>query len=137
VEVRFPNGTRVRASGIAGRKDNADWRTFGLYCDPRWAPTWAAEIIDWPDFGVPASAETAAGQIQRAFTRALRGEHVEVGCHGGIGRTGTVLACMAVLAGVPPAGSVAWVRAAYNPYAIETPDQEQWVMWFAAYSRRR
>ena len=55
----------------------------------------------------------------------------EVGCLGGSGRTGTVLACMAVLAGVPPAQAVAWVRASYRPEAVETADQEAWVQWFA------
>jgi hypothetical protein len=42
-----------------------------------------------------------------------------------------VLACMAVLAGVPPARAVAWVRASYRPEAVETADQEAWVKWFA------
>ena len=54
------------------------------------------------DFGLPEDAESAAGMIEAAFIRARRGELVEVGCLGGIGRTGTVLACMAVLAGVSP-----------------------------------
>jgi hypothetical protein len=38
---------------------------------------------------------------------------------------------MAVLAGVPPAQAVAWVRASYRPEAVETADQEAWVQWFA------
>ena len=47
--------------------------------------------------------------------RARRGELVEIGCLGGSGRTGTVLACMAVLAGVPPAEAVDWVRTRTRP----------------------
>jgi hypothetical protein len=42
-----------------------------------------------------------------------------------------MLACMAVLAGVPPVEAVAWVRATYRPEAVETIDQEAWVQWFA------
>jgi hypothetical protein len=42
-----------------------------------------------------------------------------------------VLACFAVLSGVPPAEAVAWVRAHYVPTAVETPAQERWVAWFA------
>jgi protein-tyrosine phosphatase len=49
----------------------------------------------------------------------------------GSGRTGTVLACMAVLAGVPPPEAVEWVRANYRPEAVETVEQEAWVRWFA------
>jgi protein-tyrosine phosphatase len=75
--------------------------------------------------------EVAAQQIVGAFSRARSGELVEVGCLGGSGRTGTVLACMAVLAGVPPVEAVAWVRATFRPEAVETTDQEAWVQWFA------
>ncbi len=59
---------------------------------------------------------------------------MEVGCLGGSGRTGTVLACMAVLAGVPPAQAVPWVRSAYRPEAVETAEQEAWVQWFAGWA---
>jgi hypothetical protein len=38
---------------------------------------------------------------------------------------------MAVLAGVPARQAVAWVRGAYKPGAVETVEQEQWVLWFA------
>jgi protein-tyrosine phosphatase len=66
-----------------------------------------------------------------AFARARRGDVVEVGCVGGLGRTGTVLACMAVLAGEPADSAVDWVRREYNPAAVETSAQEHWVRWFA------
>jgi protein-tyrosine phosphatase len=61
---------------------------------------------------------------------------VEVGCRGGLGRTGTVLAWMAVLAGLGPNEAVAWVRGSYDVRAVETADQERWVEWFAAQGRR-
>jgi len=135
VEVVFPDGTSVRASSIAERDDAAGRRDFGLYMDERWAPTWPAEIIDWPDFGLPPDGAQAAAQIRDAFARARVGQIVEVGCLGGLGRTGTVLACMAVLAGLEPADAVVWVRGNYRPGAIETADQERWVDWFAQNGR--
>ena len=55
---------------------------------------------------------------------------MEVACYGGVGRTGTVLACLAILAGVDPADAVAWVRSEYHPSAIETIDQEQLIARF-------
>src|SRR3954451_16454765 len=131
MEVVFPDGTSVRASSIAERDDAAGRRDFGLYMDDRWAPTWPAQLIDWPDFGLPPDREQAAAQIRDAFVRAKSGEVVEVGCLGGLGRTGTVLACMAVLAGVDSADAVGWVRENYRAEAVETAEQEAWVAWFA------
>jgi protein-tyrosine phosphatase len=84
--------------------------------------------------GVPSDGETAAAQIRAAFARAQAGERVEVGCVGGLGRTGTVLACMALLAGVPAAAAVEWVRKNYDPRAVETVEQEEWLAWFATES---
>ena len=129
--VTFPDGTRIRASSLAARGDGEPAPSFGLYLDPRWRPTWPAEHVEWPDFGVPSDTAHAAVLIRSAFERAARGEEVEVGCHGGLGRTGTVLACMAVLAGVDASGAVAWVRANYDARAVETPEQERWVRSFA------
>ncbi|HSB38997.1 MAG TPA: protein-tyrosine phosphatase family protein [Gaiellaceae bacterium] len=91
--------------------------------------------MEWPDFGLPAEPSRAAAQIAAAFERARAGELVEVGCRGGLGRTGTVLACMAVLAGLGPREAVEWVQEAYDPRAVETPEQERWVEWFAAEGR--
>ena len=132
--VRFPDGSRVRASSLADRREDDPERAYGLYLDQHWAPTWPADVIAWPDFGLPVEPEVAAGQITAAFGRARRGELVEVGCLGGSGRTGTVLACMAVLAGVPAPEAVSWVRAAYRREAVETADQEAWVQWFAGWA---
>ena len=94
-------------------------------------------MIDWEDFGLPADPEAAASEIAAAFARAREGELVEVGCLGGRGRTGTVLACMAVLAGVPGDEAVAWIRQAYRPEAVETRDQEEWVQWFAEWASQQ
>jgi protein-tyrosine phosphatase len=134
VDVRFPDGTTIRALSVYERKEHDPERDFGLYMDRRWEPTWPAEVIAWPNFGVPEDGDRAAAQIERAFARAKAGERVETGCRVGLGRTGTVLACMAVLAGVPASEAVGWVRRNYKPGAVETPEQEEWVGWFA---RRR
>jgi len=120
--VCFPDGTTVAASPLRARRAVDPRRDFGLYLDKRWAPTWLAETIDWPDFGLPRDPEDAAARIVSTFERAKRGERVEVGCAGGLGRTGTVLACMAILAGVRAEEAIAWVRTNYDPRAIETVD---------------
>src|SRR6516225_10520392 len=107
--VKLPNGIVVKASSLWDRDENDAERDFGLYLHKSWSPTWPADIIDWPDFGIPADWHEAARQIQSAFERARKGERLQIGCLGGIGRTGTVLACMAVLAGVAGDEAVDWV----------------------------
>jgi Protein-tyrosine phosphatase len=135
MDLVLPGGARVRACGIAERVVDDPERSFGLYLDSAWAPTWDAGLVEWPDFGLPADPERAAGQIVAAYERARAGELVEVGCRGGLGRTGTVLACMAVLSGLRPQEAVAWVRGSYDLRAVETAEQERWVEWFAAQAR--
>ncbi|HVE75659.1 MAG TPA: phosphatase [Actinomycetota bacterium] len=135
--VTFPDGTSVRACGVRQRAEDDEWREFGLYMDPIWDPTWESETLDWPDFGVPAYDEDAVRAITEAFGRAKAGAHVEIGCIGGLGRTGTVLACMSILAGVPPEDAVQWVRKNYLPNAVENPDQVAWVKKFAALTENR
>lgn len=127
MDVRFPDGTVVRALALSERKEKDPSRDYGLYFDPAWRPTWEADVVEWEDFGFPANYELTAEQIRQTFLRAKRGERVEIGCIGGPGRTGTALACMAILAGVPGGQAVAWVRANYNRRAVENPAQEQWV----------
>ncbi|MGH3815245.1 MAG: protein-tyrosine phosphatase family protein [Pseudonocardiaceae bacterium] len=73
----------------------------------------------------------AAAMIIRAYRRARSGQRVEVACNGGMGRTGTVIACMAFLAGHPADDAVGWTRRHYRSHAVETPAQRRWIRWFA------
>jgi len=64
--------------------------------------------------------------LREAWARAET-ERVEIACAGGHGRTGTALACLAVLDGVPNGVAVAYVREHYSPRAVETPWQRRFV----------
>jgi Protein-tyrosine phosphatase len=127
--VVLPDGTRVTAASFdpAAPYSRARDPDYGLYLDPRWQPPWDHGYVDWPDFGVPADAEAVAGALKTVLERARSGQDVEVGCLGGHGRTGTALACLAVLAGYPASDAVAWVRSSYCAKAVETPEQEAFV----------
>ncbi len=83
----------------------------------------------WPDFRLPVD-DNAAKAFRHAWLRAET-EPVEVACWGGRGRTGTALACMAVLDGLPGAEAIGHVRDHYDPRAVETTEQETYVMRFA------
>lgn len=132
--VRFPDGTSVQATGL-GRPEGEPAPDFALYLDARWRDqhvTRSHDVLDWPDFGLPHDGAAALVAVRAAFAQARSGRRVEVGCLGGTGRTGTVLGCMAVLAGVPPEDAVSWVRAHYRSGAVETAEQERFVMDFGA-----
>lgn len=53
-----------------------------------------------------------------------------IACDGGRGRTGTALACLAILDGVPAADAVGYVRTLYHRRAVETPWQRRYVRRF-------
>ena len=100
---------------------------FGLYLDERWRPPWPHEHLDWPDFGVPDDPTPVVAALESLLRRARDGQRVEIGCYGAHGRTGTALACCAVLCGHAPDDAVRWIRAAYCERAVETDDQEAFV----------
>ena len=57
-------------------------------------------------------------------------ERVEIACAGGRGRTGTALACLAVLDGLPGREAIAYVRSHYEQRAVETRWQRRFVTSF-------
>jgi len=85
--------------------------------------------VRWPDFRLPGDAEALRRTLLEVRDRAAE-ERVEIACAGGRGRTGTALACLAVLDGVPAGDAVAYVRDHYDPKAVETPWQRRFVRRF-------
>ncbi len=84
----------------------------------------------WPDFGTPDDAKRLEAALTSLLDRAHAGQRVELGCLGGHGRTGTALACLAVMTGSPRDEAVAWVRATYCDRAIESVSQETFIANF-------
>jgi protein-tyrosine phosphatase len=87
---------------------------------------WDQRWIPWPDFRLPRDRAAALATLADAHARASH-ERVEIACRGGRGRTGTALACIAVMAGVPPDAAVEYVRRHYDRRAVETPFQRRFV----------
>jgi hypothetical protein len=127
--VVLPDGTTVTAASFDPEDPYSrdEWPRFGLYLDSKWQPPWDHAHLVWPDFGIPTDRRSVRVHLIDLHDRARSGEQVELGCLGGHGRTGTALAYLAVLSGLPAADAVAWVRANYCSEAIETPDQETFV----------
>ena len=135
--IQLPDGSWVRGRGLRYPLPEGPTPDFGLYLgadrlrdrhdsELRWPHEWS----EWPDFRLPRDSKLAARHIRALHERAKTGEAVEVACGGGIGRTGTVIACLAVLAGVAPSDAVTWTREHHHPRAVETPWQRRWVTRF-------
>ncbi len=129
--VVLPSGRRVRGRRVGDPPARADRPDLGVYLLGRGPPTvpWTTEWIRWPDFGLPSDRTAAAAALGRAWARADR-NRVEIACTGGRGRTGTAIACLAVLDGMDPREAVRWVRRNYDPRAVETPWQARFVRRF-------
>jgi hypothetical protein len=126
--VELPDGRRIRGRGLRRPLPEGAGPEFGVYLvgrDPGPMP-WPSRWVRWPDFRLPSSTGSALDALREAHERATS-QRVELACGGGVGRTGTGLALVAVLAGVAPVDAVAWVRERYDRRAVETPWQRRWV----------
>jgi hypothetical protein len=148
--ISLPDGTMLRGRGRREPLPSGPPPDYGLYLGrppdsarhplrrrgrPAWRPDWPADWIAWPDFRTPRDSDAAAALIRHAYLLAHSWQRVEVACTGGTGRTGTVIACMAILAGHPADDAVNWTRRNYRPRAVETPGQRRWISWFARWQQ--
>lgn len=132
--LTLPSGRTIRGRGLSTDMQPSPDPDFGLYLlasplDSR--PPWDHMWIEWTDFGLPVDPATAREALRSAWQRATD-ERVEIACLGGLGRTGTALACLAVLDGLSADAAVTLVRDRYDVRAIETPEQAGFVNDFAA-----
>jgi protein-tyrosine phosphatase len=129
--LRLPSGRLVRGRGLRRTLPAGLEPAFALYLLGRQPPRvpWETRWIRWPDFWLPADRTAAAAALREAWARA-ENERVEIACAGGHGRTGTALACLVVLDGLPGRQAVAYVRQHYAAQAVETPWQRRYVARF-------
>ena len=89
------------------------------------------------DFDVPNEAQLITGLIQ-TVAALVKGKKVYVGCMGGVGRTGLFLAALVTANNRAKNTSytntatncINYVRRHYNPHAVETKQQEDYLIWF-------
>jgi hypothetical protein len=129
--LALPSGRLVRGRGLRDPMPSGHPPAFGVYLLGEVPPEfgWPSRWVKWPDFRLPADPAYLREVLLESLRRA-ESERVEIACGGGRGRTGTALACLAILDGVPPAEAVAYVREHYHPRAVETPWQKRFVRHF-------
>ncbi|WP_120522935.1 protein-tyrosine phosphatase family protein [Arthrobacter celericrescens] len=131
--VRLPDGRIIRGTGIRRPRSQAPAPDFAVYLlgrDPH-VTQWPNRWVRWRDFRLPDSAEDAVDALREAHTRAAV-ERVEIACGAGIGRTGTAIAVLAIMGGIPADEAIDWVRTNYHPRAVETRGQRAWIASVAA-----
>lgn len=126
--LALPSGRLVRGRSLRRPLPAGPQPALGVYLLGRRPPPapWETFWVRWPDFRLPAEPTELRTALVAAWRRAAH-ERVEVACHGGRGRTGTALACLAVLDGLPPREAVRYVRERYDRRAVETRRQRRFV----------
>lgn len=116
-------GTRIGGPQPAGLEPDLSVYLAGRQPrDPGWDWAW----IRWRDSWLHADPDAALATLRGAYSRAAH-ERVEISCRGGVGRTGTALAALAVFDGLTLGEAITWVRGRYHRRAIEMPRQRRFV----------
>jgi protein-tyrosine phosphatase len=91
------------------------------------------EFMQFPirDRGVPSSIESAERISRDIARRVSNGESAAVHCRAGIGRSGTIAACILVCLGCDPALAFAEISRARGIGVPDTAEQRAWVVSFA------
>jgi protein-tyrosine phosphatase len=126
--LQLPSGRLLRGRGLRRPPPEGPSPDFAVYLLGTAPPPveWEQRWVRWPDFWLPTNEEDAVDALTEAWLRA-ESERIEIACWGGRGRTGTALACVAVIDGVPAGQAVSFIREQYHPRAVETPWQRRYV----------
>ncbi|MDD7465644.1 MAG: protein-tyrosine phosphatase family protein [Actinomycetaceae bacterium] len=133
--VEFPSGRRIRGrswnqpiskyADVSAILTTASPETFAA----RHAVGIGREVvyISWPDNRLPRRPQQAIEQLSQLLERA-HSQRVEITCGGGVGRTGTALAMLAIIDGMDAADAIAFVQRNYNPESVSSHAQRGFLM---------
>jgi len=145
--VTLRNGRLIYASAYrsASTPAQAEWPTIGVYLASQWLdrpgilynspalgfhtpPTdkynlaFPVIYLPWQDYGV-VHVNHLGTLVSTILRLVENGERVEIGCAGGHGRTGTVLAALLIAQGSTATAALDNIHTQYCKYAVETLEQ--------------
>ncbi|OZC83733.1 phosphatase [Rhodococcus sp. 06-412-2C] len=129
--LRLPSGSLVRGRALRDPIPGGPRPDLGVYLQGRdpGGFDWDSRWVRWPDFWLPSDSKELGVVLREALRRCVT-ERVEIACTGGVGRTGTALACLVALDGMPGSAAVDYVRRHYSQRAMETPWQKRFAKTF-------
>ncbi|MFI8565584.1 protein-tyrosine phosphatase family protein [Rhodococcus sp. NPDC078407] len=129
--LQLPSGSVVRGRAMRDSMPDGPLPDLGVYLQGRDPGVfdWDSRWVRWPDFWLPSISEELRVVLREVLRRCAT-ERVEIACTGGVGRTGTALACLVALDGMPGDAAVEYVRRHYSPRAMETPWQRRFAKTF-------
>ena len=109
--VVLPTGRIVRGRALRQSLPAGPAPEFAVYLLGSEPPPvfWPRLWLRWRDFGLPVDADALRVALVDAWSRSAT-QRVKIACRGGRGRTGTALACLAIIDGVPSRDAVDFVR---------------------------
>jgi protein-tyrosine phosphatase len=130
--VKMYNTGKISVYAGPGRdaKGVDGWKVCTLQAETPHCGRWDYRL-PIPDFNVPEEKATRRCLWWLLVQTILKMELVFVGCAGGKGRTGVILALLTRIAlGCSGPVAIDIVRREYNPHAVETKAQEEFVSAF-------
>lgn len=132
--IEFPSGVILYGSSQHSNRQDDPIPDLGIYLSGSWTPDTIAYHVGCPDWGIPKpSMEQVMWMGREGLKDARSGRRVEIGCVGGHGRTGLMMALMLLLdeydndRTMTGKDAVQYVREKYCKEAIESRDQEWYV----------
>ena len=89
-----------------------------------------------PDRGAPSSASDIAPILEKLDEVLASGHNVAIHCRQGVGRSGTLAACLLVMKGINPSSVVQVLERARGTKVPETAEQRRWIDIFATSQTR-
>ena len=121
--------------------EDSEYEELGI--DGMWSDCYEVGIDNTkheiPDQGVPSQMNAFRFMLSKAIEKLQKGKKVVVHCKGGLGRAGTVAACLIIAATdgkVSAEDAMTLVRMSRGPQAIENATQEGFIHRFAEVLKR-
>lgn len=114
-----------------------DYWVSGIVTSPGFTPSFLGPvtgdviIYPWQDYAAPDNLDEIKRACEWMLSELGAGKFVDIGCIGGHGRTGSLVACLLVMQGMNPNEAITKVRREYCHKAVESIAQTRFIQQLA------